>query len=163
MSENRPAIRVYTTQEAAQLTGSTVRALRKRIERGQLRAVQHGRYWRIPHSELERVGLLVPAEGTEGADLDAAAVLASLERLRAEHVQLRQEIAALRPLRDWLAAATRELQRERSERQEAEARAEAAARSLADLRERHLRMATAGFVERSRLLRALRRRSPAGL
>ena len=57
-------MKTYTTQEAAELTGSTVRALRKRIERGQLRAVQQGRYWRIPHAELERLGL-IGSEGTE--------------------------------------------------------------------------------------------------
>ena len=56
-------MKTYTTQEAAAATGLSVRALRKRIERGQLRAVQHGRYWRLPHAELERAGL-VPSEGT---------------------------------------------------------------------------------------------------
>lgn len=49
-------VETYSTAEAARLTDTTVRALRKRIERGTLRAVRRDDGWRIPRSELERIG-----------------------------------------------------------------------------------------------------------
>ena len=151
-------MRTYTTQEAAELTGSTVRALRKRIERGQLRAVQHGRYWRIPHSELERCGLIGP-EGTEtvqGTD-DLVSVFAALERECAERRRLDQETARLRFLVTHVERITRELQRERAERRAAEARAAEATDAAEDLRECARELAAADFFTRWRMLRELRR------
>jgi excisionase family DNA binding protein len=59
-------MRIYTTQEAAELTGSTVRALRKRIERGQLRAVQHGRYLAHPALRARACGPDRPGRGERG-------------------------------------------------------------------------------------------------
>jgi len=155
-------MKTYTTEEAAKLTGSSVRALRKRIERGQLRAVQRGRYWRIPETELERVGLLEPSkgtpqrEGTEGPDRDLAAFLAELDGARAENVRLAQELARLRPLPAQIDRVTDDLHRERAERKAAEARAEAEATAAAQLRERQRRLAQARFFERRRLLREIR-------
>ena len=154
-------MRVYTTQEAAKLTGSTVRALRKRIERGQLRAVQHGRYWRIPHSELERAGLLAPsgtpaAEGTEETSADIPLLLAALERERAERRRLAQELVRLRPLTAQVERVTDDLHRERAGRQAAEARAADATQRAAELRARQQELAHAGFFARRRLLRELR-------
>lgn len=153
-------MKTYTTQEAAELTGSTVRALRKRIERGQLRAVQHGRYWRIPHGELERCGLVGP-EGTDrgqGTE-DATAVLAALERERAERRRLAQEVARLRPLTAHVEQVTEDIQRERAERLAAEARATQAMSAADELRERERQLAEAGFFARRRLLRELRRQA----
>ena len=149
-------MRTYTTREAAQLTGSTVRALRKRIERGQLRAVRRGRYWHISHDELERIGLLEPSRGAEGTEPGGTRDLPELDRLRAENTRLRQEVAGLRPLTAWIETATSDLVRERAARKAAEARAEAAADAVADLRERQRRLATAGPLERRRLLSELR-------
>ncbi|MGH2891569.1 MAG: helix-turn-helix domain-containing protein [Solirubrobacteraceae bacterium] len=150
-------MKTYTTQEAAELTGSSVRALRKRIERGQLRAVQHGRYWRIPHGELERCGLVGP-EGTQrGQGTDDVTILAALERERAECRRLAQEVARLRPLTAHVEQITEDLLRERAERLTADARA-AEATSVADeLRERERQLAAGGFFARRRLLRELRR------
>jgi len=151
-------MKTYTTQEAAELTGSSVRALRKRIERGQLRAVQHGRYWRIPHGELERCGLVGP-EGTQrgqGTE-DDVAILAALERERAERRRLAQEVARLRPLTAHVERITEDLLRERAERLTAEARAAEAAGVADDLRERERQLAAAGFFARRQLLRELRR------
>jgi excisionase family DNA binding protein len=153
-------VKTYTTQEAAELTGSSVRALRKRIERGQVRAVQHGRYWRIPHAELERLGLIGP-EGTErgqGTEGDSA-VLAALERERAERRQLAQEVARLRPLTAHVERMTEDLHRERAERLAAEARAAQAASAAEELRERERELVAAGFFARRRLIRELRRQA----
>lgn len=154
-------MKTYTTHEAATLTGSSVRALRKRIERGQLRAVQHGRYWRIPHSELERIGLAGPLgtageQGTEGPGRDPEPVLAALERERHERLRLSQEVARLRPLTAQIERVTDDLHRERAERQAAEARAAQAVGQAAELREREQELAVAGFFVRRRLLRELR-------
>jgi excisionase family DNA binding protein len=151
-------VKTYTTQEAAELTGSTVRALRKRIERGQLRGVQHGRYWRIPHAELERLGLIGP-EGTErgqGTE-DDTAVLAALERERAERRRLAQEVTRLRPLMAHVERVTEDLHREHAERLAAEARAAEAVSAAEELRVRERELAAAGFFARRRLLHELRR------
>ncbi len=153
-------MKTYTTQEAAELTGSTVRALRKRIDRGQLRAVQQGRYWRIPHVELERLGLIRPegtngGQGTGGTAGDAT-VLAALEHERAERRRLAQEVARLRPLTAHVERITEDLYRERAERLAAESRASEARSAAEELRERELALAAAGFFARRRMLRELR-------
>jgi excisionase family DNA binding protein len=157
---NLPAMRTYTTQQAAELTGTSVRALRKRIERGQLRAVQHGRYWKIPHPELVRLGMIAPegtsrgqvTEGTAGPD----AVLAALERERAERERLTQELARLRPLPAQIERITEDLHRERAERLAAEAKAGEAMSVAEELRAAERALAAAGFFERRRMLRELR-------
>jgi excisionase family DNA binding protein len=158
-------MRTYTTQEAAELTGSSVRALRKRIERGQLRAVQHGRYWRIPHTELERAGMIDPEGTTRGQDPEGTAgpdvVLAALERERAERERLTQELARLRPLPEQIERITEDLHRERAERMAAEAQASEALSIAEELRAAEQTLAAAGFFERRRMLRELRRRQPA--
>jgi len=150
-------MKTYTTQEAAELTNSTVRALRKRIERGQLRAVQQGRYWRIPHAELERLGLVGPegterGQGTEGNDV----VLAALERERDERRRLAQEVARLRPLTAHVERITEDLHRERAERLAAESRVTEAAGVAEELRQRERALAAAGFFARRRMIRELR-------
>jgi excisionase family DNA binding protein len=158
-------MKTYTTQEAAELTGTSVRALRKRIERGQLRAVQHGRYWKIPHAELERTGMIGPegtprgqeTEGTVGPDV----VLAALERERAERERLTQELARLRPLPQQIERITEDLHRERAERLAAEARASVAVSVAEELRVAEQSLAGAGFFERRRMLRELRHRQTA--
>lgn len=158
-------MRTYTTQEAAELTGSSVRALRKRIERGQLRAVQHGRYWRIPHAELERMEMIRPegterghdTEGTPGPDV----VLAELERVRFERDRLTQELARLRPLPEQIERITEDLHREHAERTAAEAKLAEAVSAAEELRAAERTFAAAGFFERRRMLRALRQRQAA--
>lgn len=150
-------MKTYTTQEAAKLTGSTVRALRKRIERGQIRAVQHGRYWRIPHGELERSGLLGPGGTERGQETqDPDHVLAALERERAERQRLAQEVARLRPLTAHVEQITEDLHRERAERMAAEAKVTEATKLADELRQRERDLANAGFFARRRLLRELR-------
>jgi excisionase family DNA binding protein len=145
-------VRLYTTHEAAELTGLTVRALRKRIERGQLRAVQNGRYWRIPHTELARVGLL-PAdpptpnqpEGTEGT-ADTAVLLTALAHERATTRHLTQELARLRPLTAQVEQTASELTQVRAAAAAAEARAAHAARAATRVRARATRGTIAAAV-----------------
>ena len=48
----------YTFTQAAEMTGTTPKALRNRVYRGQLESVLRGGVRRIPRSELERIGLL---------------------------------------------------------------------------------------------------------
>ncbi len=48
----------YTFAQAEQLTGTSRKALRNRVYRGQLESVLRGGVRRIPRSELERAGLL---------------------------------------------------------------------------------------------------------
>ena len=153
-------MKTYTTQEAAELTGTTVRALRKRIERGQIRAVQQGRFWRIPQVELERAGLLTqgPAgfEGTEGTAYEDQAILAALEHERTERQRLSQELARLRPLPAHIERMTDQLHQERAERIAAEARAAEASSLAEELLQRERNLVNAGFFARRRLLRELR-------
>ncbi len=154
-------MRVYTTKEASELSGLSVRALRKRVERGQLRAVQHGRYWRIPHSELERHGLVGPEgtagdEGTEGTQNDLAPVMAELERVRTENARLTQELARLRPLPAQVETITEDLFRERAERQAAQQAGEQAREERDELRTQLEEIASAGPIRAFRLRRKLR-------
>jgi excisionase family DNA binding protein len=52
-------MRSFTIAEAAEATGLTQKALRKRVEQGHVRAVlREGKDPRIPESELKRAGLL---------------------------------------------------------------------------------------------------------
>src|ERR1041385_8916161 len=53
--------RTLTVEEAAQLTGLTKTALKRRIDRGTLPAVVRGGRRRIPVSELYRRGLATPS------------------------------------------------------------------------------------------------------
>ncbi len=48
----------YTFTQAAEMSGTTPKALRNRVYRGQLESVLRGGVRRIPRSELERIGLL---------------------------------------------------------------------------------------------------------
>ena len=75
------SIETYTIREAAELCGVSVMAMRKRVDRGGVRAVLRDGVRRIPHSELERHGLLAGARERE--------LEATVTRLRAEIVDLR--------------------------------------------------------------------------
>ncbi len=56
-------MRTYTITEAAELTGSSRKAIARRVERGSLRSVVRNGRRRIPRSELVRAGLL--SDGAE--------------------------------------------------------------------------------------------------
>ena len=137
----------YTTAQAARLTGTTVRALRKRIERGTLRAARGGGGWRIPHSELERAGLHIspPAEATE-----LVAELA--ETIRRQE----RELAALRALPAKVEQHRHTLAVLDGERQAAERRAAESAAEADALRAEINQIAAAGPIRALRLRRKLR-------
>ena len=153
-------MKTYTTQEAAELTGSSVRALRKRIERGQLRAVQHGRYWRIPHAELARLGMIDPGGTARGQTTEGTpdVVMAALEHERVERERLTRELAALRPLPAQIEQITENLHRERAGRMTAEAQAAEALSVAEELRSAERAFTEAGFFTRRRMFREMRRR-----
>jgi excisionase family DNA binding protein len=137
----------YTTAEAARLTGTTVRALRKRIERGTLRAARGGGGWRIPRSELERAGLHIspPAEATE-----LVAELA--ETIRRQE----RELAALRALPAKVEQHRHTLAALHGERQAAELRAAQSDAEAQALRAEVAQIAAAGPIRALRLRRKLR-------
>ena len=58
----------YTIAEAAELTGASPKAIRNRVDRGQLRAVKRDGVRRIPRSELAPAGLL-PDDGQRPPEL----------------------------------------------------------------------------------------------
>ncbi len=55
-------MQTYTLREAAELCGMSVVAFRGRADRGSIRTVQRDGVRYVPHSELERAGLLPGAE-----------------------------------------------------------------------------------------------------
>jgi len=137
----------YTTAEAARLTGTTVRALRKRIERGTLRAARGGEGWRIPRSELERAGLHIspPVPATELV-AELAETIRSQER----------ELAALRALPAKVEQHRHTLAALDGERQEAELRAAQSDAEAQALRAEVAQIAAAGPIRVLRLRRKLR-------
>jgi hypothetical protein len=159
-------VETYTIAEAAQVTRLTKKAIRNRVDRGQVRAVVRDGVRRIPRSELERAGLSVntseavseAAEGQEAASGQPqsaafAEVLERLERQAGELAELRvltREADSLREERDRLEAALHE---SRATATELEAKLDAERQAAEDqLRE----LAGAGFFERRRRLRELR-------
>jgi excisionase family DNA binding protein len=150
-------MKTYTTQEAAELTGSSVRALRKRIERGQLRAVQHGRYWRSPtRSSNALVSLALRGrKGDRGPKASLRCWLCSSASVLSG-AGFAQEVARLRPLTAHVERITEDLHRERAERLAAEARAAETANAADELRERERELVTAGFFACRRMIRELR-------
>ncbi len=131
----------YTLSEAAQLTGTSLQALRRRADRGTLRTVQQDGKRRVPRSELERAGLRV------GPAADIAEVVA---QLTATIVAQERELAALRAL-----PAAVEAERRHVEEVDAERQAAAAARD--ELQAQVDQLAQAGPIRALRLRRQLRR------
>jgi VIT1/CCC1 family predicted Fe2+/Mn2+ transporter len=139
-------MRTLTITEAAEATGATVKAIRNRCDRGQLRFVLQRGVRRIPLSELQRAGLLEGELGEEleaGERTDGAAVRELVSReLLAELGRAQAELGRVRALTERTETTAREL-RELARQAEAEAAAErdrrvAAERELAELRRRSL-------------------------
>ncbi len=135
---NGTRMKTYTPPEVAELTGLSPRAIRKRIERGQLRAVQQGRYWRIPESELIRCGLLKGAveELATGHGNETTALLAALdlvEKAQARVDALETELRELRLLPTEVKRTEEDLFRERAARKTLEAKTEELGKELAQL------------------------------
>lgn len=135
----------YTLREAAELTGTSVAAMRKKADRNQLRTVLQNGVRRVPRSELERHGLPVEPRPAPASEV-IGELLARLEQQAAELVTLRQLPQCIeRQEQDHAAQLAAELElREQAER-EAE-----------ELRLWRDRVSRAGWLERRRLVRELR-------
>jgi hypothetical protein len=86
---------LYTLAQAAERTGLTLRALRKRADRGSLETVKRAGVRYVSHAELRRAGLL-SGQGLAPGQLDTAVsespgseLLERLERLAAENGRLK--------------------------------------------------------------------------
>ena len=95
-------MRSFTISEAAEATGLTQRALRARVEQGQVRAVlRDGVPPRIPESELRRAGLLPDQSESElpsgGSPADGGSEI--VRELVAVIERQAEELAALRARR----------------------------------------------------------------
>jgi hypothetical protein len=108
-------VQSYTTSEASAITGMSVRALRKRVERGQLAAVRRDGRWRIPHAELANAHLL----------RDESPDVVAIRELTGEVERLVRENAALRLLEERVSSRAEDLERERNAAQAELAAAEA--------------------------------------
>jgi excisionase family DNA binding protein len=80
--------RIVSIAEAARITGLPKDAIRRRVERGELRAIRRGGLRRISVDELAERGLLELASGGDSGDL-----LDRLERQSEEIGRLRFELA----------------------------------------------------------------------
>lgn len=144
---NLNGVETYSTAEAARLTDITVRALRKRIERGTLRAVRRDDGWRIPRSELERAGLRI-GRAAEPGEL----VRELTDTIRRQE----RELTQLRALPQRVADQARRLDVEQAARATAERQAQAAAAQRAELAAELDELAAAGPIRAWRLRRELR-------
>lgn len=175
-------MRTYSISEAADLTTLSQRALRARVDRGQIRAVLRDGVRRIPHSELERAAVLkegspeaseiirelterIAAQERELVELRALPERTDEQRRQAEEeararaaAQERAEAeAAARREAEALAQAEAEARKKAEHEREAEREARTQAEAQGQARDERLRrLATAGWRERRRLLRELR-------
>ena len=126
----------FTIAEAAELTGLTKKAMRHRVDRGQIRAIKYGGVRRISRAELDRVGLSVRRVAHE--DRSVAAVQKTLEARERELEEVREQLESA------LGA--------RAQAEAAAGRARAALAAEIEWRERLVRSEP---LERRRLLRDL--------
>jgi hypothetical protein len=90
----------FTIAEAAELSGLTQRALRARIDEGQVRAVlRDGAPTRIPESELRRAGLLPAAAPRSGEPADGRRERAGSDIVRELVAVIERQAAELAELR----------------------------------------------------------------
>jgi hypothetical protein len=93
-------VRSFTISEAAEATGLTQKALRARIEDGQVRAVlRDGVPPRIPESELKRAGLLPVRDEPDPTSVAQGAESEIVRELVAVIERQASELAALRARR----------------------------------------------------------------
>lgn len=151
--------RTYTLQEIEDLTGVTVKALRGRIDRGNLQAVRKDGRVLVPRAELIRVGLLdaegEPIRGERGevtprgpaGPVDLTPLIERLLAQERELAEVRRIAAQAESLADGERRSREEVERAlheaRAEAREAEARASdgerravAAESRVADLEDR---------------------------
>lgn len=161
-----------TITEAAEATGLSKKALRNRVDRGQIRAVLREGVRRIPRSELEHAGLAVklPHEagseagalrnGAESHPTEAAAWKEALERLErqaAELAELRLITRQAESLREECGRLEATVHQERAERRTAEARLQELEQAHESVAGKLDQLRSASFFGRRRLLLELRR------
>ncbi len=135
----------YTLREAAALTGTTLAAMRKKAERGQLRTVIRDGKRRVPRAELERLGLPVEPRPAATAEV-VAELIARLEQQAAELASLRQ-----------LPARIDRQEQEHAQQLATEQALRVQAVQAADEQRQQLGLiASAGWRERRRIMRELR-------
>ncbi len=132
-------------REAADRTGTTVAAMRKKAERGQLRTVLRDGKRRVPRSELERLGLPVELRPVATPEV-VGELLARLEQQAAELSSLRQLPARIELQEHDHAAQIAAVLEMRKQ----------AEQQTADLHAWQERLVAAGWLERRRLVRELR-------
>lgn len=140
----------FTISEAAEFTGLTKKAVRHRVDRGQIRAEKDGGIRRISREELARVGLVPPI------------VEPPAERAPELTGQVLQLKSALAALERELELSGQAFAQERDQREEAEARADRAVAEAEAERALRRRLAEAGPMERRRLLREIAEHDRAG-
>lgn len=135
--------RTYTLREAAELCGLELSVMRKRADRGTLRTVKRGGVRLVPHSELERLGLLPDAE---------------VRRLAGELERARRELAGVRQLTERAQSAL-EAERQAHDLTRDELVEQRAAAVTADAQRAELEaeLAAAGPLKAWRIARARRR------
>ena len=151
----------YTLSEAAERSGVSVEAMRRRADRGTLRTVKREGVRRVPRSELERAGLRVG---------DPAHVSDVVRELTETIRRQERELVSLRALPERVESTRRDHEREAEARAAAEIRAQAAeekarhdeaaaaeAKAAAEAaQEWREHVARAGWRQRRRLLREAR-------
>lgn len=143
--------RTYTLRDAAELCGVELASLRKRADRGTLRTVKLDGVRHVPHSELERLGLLPDARVRE---------------LEAELAQARTNLAEVRQITERAEGAL-EAEAKAHDLTRAELHEQRAAAATARLRAEELEaleaeLAGAGPIRAWRIARARRRATPPG-
>lgn len=144
-----------TIREAAERCQVSYEALRRRVDRGSVQTVSKDGVRRIPRAELERVGLW------PGARSDA---LEEIQRLQMELERARSELRELRllPRKAGAERKARELiettlYEERATRQSVELQLREIEQAHVVVSSKLEELSQAGFFERRRLLRELRR------
>jgi excisionase family DNA binding protein len=120
-------VRTFTIAEAAEATGLTKKAVRNRVDRGQLRAVLNGGVRRVPLSELVRAGLLDengqghnPAPGQPRPQIASVPAPAEAPFARELFDRLERQARELGELRALTREAESVRNRERQERERAD-------------------------------------------
>jgi len=148
-----------TIREVSECCGLTVKAVRNRVYRGQLRSVKRGGLRRIPVSELQRADLISSTDETPKRQLRSPVspetelirdLVTRMQRQEKELGELKVLERRAQSLKDAQQQAEIALQKEHAKAVEAQSKAQELGRTLDNI-------AVAGLFQRQRLLRKLRK------
>lgn len=143
--------RTYTIAEAAAVTGLTVKALRNRCDRGQLRFLVKGGVRRIPLVELRRAGILNDGQELELEDAPAGEARELVNReLLAELAKAHERIGELQALEERSSSTERELEDARRALEAERATADKETRRALDAERELERLRGRGLLSRLR-------------